>query len=124
MKSLMILSFTLFTTLTFANNNSCKYSRDNSCDDGGPGSRYAVCGLGTDLDDCGPRGRYRGNRDDRGRSRGNKQCQQELSDLEREFNQAESDWNSEKSRLLDRIDNLQGRLSRNDNDRNRRNRLQ
>lgn len=35
--------------------NTCSSSGDGECDDGGPGSLYAVCGLGTDCDDCGAR---------------------------------------------------------------------
>jgi len=35
--------------------NSCIYPTDGICDDGGGGSQYAVCGLGTDCDDCGAR---------------------------------------------------------------------
>lgn len=34
--------------------NSCKFSRDGECDDGGPGSHHRVCPLGTDCADCGP----------------------------------------------------------------------
>lgn len=33
----------------------CPYSKDNQCDDGGPGSTNSVCTLGTDCTDCGPR---------------------------------------------------------------------
>jgi hypothetical protein len=29
--------------------------RDGVCDDGGPGSDYSVCQLGSDCSDCGPR---------------------------------------------------------------------
>ena len=35
--------------------NTCSSSGDGECDDGGPGSLYDVCALGTDCDDCGPR---------------------------------------------------------------------
>jgi len=35
--------------------NTCNYANDGECDDGGPGSQYSVCGLGTDCGDCGPR---------------------------------------------------------------------
>ncbi len=35
--------------------DTCRTSRDNECDDGGPGSLYDVCALGTDCADCGPR---------------------------------------------------------------------
>ena len=31
------------------------YSSDGDCDDGGPGSEYSVCALGTDCTDCGAR---------------------------------------------------------------------
>ena len=35
---------------------SCTYSSDNDCDDGGPGSEFSGhCSLGTDCIDCGPR---------------------------------------------------------------------
>lgn len=36
--------------------DSCRYAGDGECDDGGPGAVYAVCALGTDCSDCGPRG--------------------------------------------------------------------
>ncbi len=35
--------------------NTCGSSYDNECDDGGPGSLYSICALGTDCADCGPR---------------------------------------------------------------------
>lgn len=35
--------------------NTCVYAGDGECDDGGAGSLYAVCGLGTDCMDCGVR---------------------------------------------------------------------
>ena len=35
--------------------NTCSYASDNYCDDGGPGSEYGVCALGTDCVDCGTR---------------------------------------------------------------------
>ena len=35
--------------------NTCDYSQDGECDDGGAGSEYSACGeLGTDCEDCGP----------------------------------------------------------------------
>ncbi|MBO6940792.1 MAG: hypothetical protein JJ863_37805 [Deltaproteobacteria bacterium] len=34
---------------------TCEYSNDGDCDDGGPGSDYSLCDLGTDCIDCGPR---------------------------------------------------------------------
>jgi len=33
----------------------CNYNQDNDCDDGGAGSEYAACDLGTDCTDCGTR---------------------------------------------------------------------
>ena len=35
--------------------NTCRWSGDGECDDGGPGSVYAVCGYGSDCADCGGR---------------------------------------------------------------------
>jgi hypothetical protein len=35
--------------------NSCASANDTECDDGGPGSLYDICGLGTDCADCGTR---------------------------------------------------------------------
>ena len=35
--------------------NTCSSANDGECDDGGPNSLYAVCALGTDCGDCGPR---------------------------------------------------------------------
>ena len=35
--------------------NTCSYAGDKDCDDGGPGSDYNLCDLGTDCADCGPR---------------------------------------------------------------------
>jgi len=36
--------------------NNCHYPSDGYCDDGGAGSEYSVCALGSDCVDCGPRG--------------------------------------------------------------------
>lgn len=38
-------------------NNICPFANDGECDDGGPGSDFNVCGLGTDCTDCGVRRR-------------------------------------------------------------------
>ena len=38
--------------------SSCIHLSDNDCDDGGPGSHYALCAFGTDCEDCGPRPVY------------------------------------------------------------------
>lgn len=35
--------------------DTCTWAGDGECDDGGPGSDYSVCALGTDCADCGPR---------------------------------------------------------------------
>ena len=35
--------------------NTCGSANDGECDDGGPGSLYSVCALGTDCADCGAR---------------------------------------------------------------------
>lgn len=35
--------------------NTCESAGDGECDDGGPGSEYDVCALGTDCTDCGAR---------------------------------------------------------------------
>eukprot|EP00966_Prymnesium_polylepis_P242651 5611366-Prymnesium_polylepis.1 len=34
---------------------TCQYEADDDCDDGGPGSEYDSCSLGTDCSDCGSR---------------------------------------------------------------------
>lgn len=36
--------------------DSCDFRGDSECDDGGHGSEYGSCPLGTDCADCGPRG--------------------------------------------------------------------
>ncbi len=35
--------------------DTCEFAMDGECDDGGPGSMFDVCDLGTDCSDCGPR---------------------------------------------------------------------
>lgn len=35
--------------------DACRYAGDGACDDGGPGSLFSVCALGTDCTDCGAR---------------------------------------------------------------------
>ena len=35
--------------------DTCSYPSDSDCDDGGPGSEYGSCSLGTDCTDCGAR---------------------------------------------------------------------
>ena len=35
--------------------DTCKYAKDGSCDDGGDGATYTICELGTDCSDCGKR---------------------------------------------------------------------
>ena len=39
----------------FRCSNACAYTSDGPCDDGGQGSEFAICDLGTDCADCGPR---------------------------------------------------------------------
>ena len=34
---------------------TCVFSNDGGCDDGGPGASFSLCDLGTDCADCGPR---------------------------------------------------------------------
>ena len=36
--------------------NTCQFANDEECDDGGEGSLYNECELGSDCADCGPRG--------------------------------------------------------------------
>lgn len=36
--------------------NTCRFASDGDCDDGGEGSDFSLCDLGTDCNDCGPRG--------------------------------------------------------------------
>merc|ERR1712070_74944 len=35
--------------------DTCRYSKDHACDDGGEGSEYSLCDVGTDCADCGER---------------------------------------------------------------------
>lgn len=35
--------------------NTCSFKFDGECDDGGPGSDFALCSFGTDCGDCGDR---------------------------------------------------------------------
>ena len=42
-----------FTSADATCTNTCNYAFDRVCDDGGPGSRYSDCKLGTDCFDCG-----------------------------------------------------------------------
>jgi hypothetical protein len=35
--------------------DTCNFSGDGACDDGGPNASFNVCELGTDCTDCGPR---------------------------------------------------------------------
>ena len=35
--------------------DTCSDAADGACDDGGPGSDFTICDLGTDCTDCGPR---------------------------------------------------------------------
>ena len=42
-------------TVSILCSETCGRSENGVCDDGGPGSRYSDCGLGTDCKDCGER---------------------------------------------------------------------
>ena len=44
------------TTSSVCEANSCKYAGDGDCDDGGEGSAWSVCELGSDGSDCADRG--------------------------------------------------------------------
>ena len=44
-----------FVPLVGACTETCNYAADGDCDDGGPGSEYLFCPLGTECTDCGPR---------------------------------------------------------------------
>ena len=35
--------------------DTCQYASDNDCDDGGVGAEFAICEVGSDCQDCGPR---------------------------------------------------------------------
>ncbi len=35
--------------------NTCAFASDGDCDDGGSGSEFNICDLGTDCNDCGAR---------------------------------------------------------------------
>jgi bacterioferritin-associated ferredoxin len=35
--------------------NTCQFAFDGECDDGGVGSVYSICEVGSDCSDCGPR---------------------------------------------------------------------
>ena len=44
------------TTSSVCEADSCKYAGDGDCDDGGEGSAWSVCELGSDGSDCADRG--------------------------------------------------------------------
>ncbi len=46
----------MVSTATAQCTNTCATSNDGECDDGGPGSLYSICDLGSDCNDCGARG--------------------------------------------------------------------
>ena len=43
------------TAASTACDDTCSYPKDGDCDDGGVGSQYNFCSLGTDCTDCGSR---------------------------------------------------------------------
>ena len=47
----MLVGFTSAQTCT----DMCDFASDGACDDGGPGSEWSDCTLGTDCTDCSPR---------------------------------------------------------------------
>lgn len=49
------LSFTPLTSTHSYCSDSCDYSYDGVCDDGGLGAEYSICTYGTDCSDCGSR---------------------------------------------------------------------
>lgn len=52
---LLIAMFPLTSSAQFMCEDFCPSSFDGECDDGGPGSLYSICALGSDCGDCGPR---------------------------------------------------------------------
>jgi hypothetical protein len=59
-KVLQILAFSVACTFAFGScsgkcEDTCAFANDGVCDDGGSGSQFSVCELGTDCADCGER---------------------------------------------------------------------
>ncbi len=113
MRKLILLVTVVWSIGTFANNNTCKYANDGSCDDGGVGSSYSLCDLGTDLNDCGYRGANSGN------SSGDvtaqlKQCEIDLSGLQANYDEDYANWRAEKEGLLRRLSRLQDQIRERD----------
>ena len=117
MKKVLLSLMFLLQVGVLANDNSCSYANDNICDDGGEGSSFAMCSLGTDLNDCGFRGDRRGDR-------GSQACKQRLSELQFEYQEDSQRWQKEKIVLQDEVRRLQRQLNRRDSDRRDRRNLQ
>eukprot|EP00966_Prymnesium_polylepis_P088161 2040562-Prymnesium_polylepis.1 len=45
----------IYCSPTVCINTLCSFASDGDCDDGGPGSEFTRCAMGTDCADCGPR---------------------------------------------------------------------
>ena len=50
-----LAAFTNASTGVAACEETCNFSSDNDCDDGGAGSEFDKCAVGSDCQDCGPR---------------------------------------------------------------------
>lgn len=112
MKIILLIAI-VFSTSLFANDNTCTYANDGSCDDGGAGSSYSLCDLGTDVNDCGRRGN--GGTNPSGDLRGRlKQCKTDLSNLQASYNEDYSRWELERERLMNRIRRLQSQNEQRD----------
>ena len=53
MKGVFLAMMVGFTSADATCTDTCKYAFDHVCDDGGPGSSWSFCSLGTDCSDCG-----------------------------------------------------------------------
>ena len=52
----VLFALSLVSVFSTTCSNTCTWSYDSECDDGGPNSHYSMCGLGHDCYDCGGRG--------------------------------------------------------------------
>lgn len=61
MKTTLYIALSAFLMIGLAScteeicENTCSYAFDGDCDDGGPGSDFNLCPLGSDCNDCGVR---------------------------------------------------------------------
>ena len=51
----LIASFNVALLTSCFCEDACNFASDGDCDDGGPGSEYGECSVGTDCSDCGQR---------------------------------------------------------------------